>query len=86
LEKDLLKWRGHPPQIELEYNESIHFLYKVVFLMNRDEAQLTAEDIHNIFVEDLALSKVISLEQSKSIIKRYSFKDQENQQAKEKLL
>ena len=54
--------------------------------MNRDEAQLTAEDIHNIFVEDLALSKVISLEQSKSIIKRFSFKDQENQQAKEKLL
>eukprot|EP00960_Hanusia_phi_P033812 750649-Hanusia_phi.AAC.10 len=57
LEKDLLKWRGHPPHIELEYNESIHFLYKVLFLMNRDEAQLTAEDIHNIFVEDLALSK-----------------------------
>jgi len=71
-DSDVLKWRGPPPKVELHFDETIQFLLKVAFHLNRAETRITAEEIHSIFVEDLALGRVISMDQQKEIIKAHT--------------
>jgi hypothetical protein len=55
---DTLKWRGDPPRVEILYDSSINYLLKVAFHLNRTNTRLTAEAVHDLFVEDLALAQV----------------------------
>ena len=42
-EVDVLKWRGQPPKVELVYDETMRFLLKVSFHLNRAETRLTPQ-------------------------------------------
>jgi hypothetical protein len=42
-EVDVLKWRGQPPKVELVYDETMRFLLKVAFHLNRSETRVTPQ-------------------------------------------
>ncbi len=78
-ETDMLKWRGQPPRIELQYDQQTSFLLRATFLLRREETRLTSQAVHDIFVEDLALAKVISAAQSKDLMRNYAHVDHDEE-------
>jgi WD repeat-containing protein 35 len=69
---DILKWRGPPPKIELHFDEAIQFLLRVSFYMDRSRTRITADETFSIFVQDLCLACVISVDQQNDIIKNHT--------------
>ena len=68
VEMDALKWRGFPPKIFLQYDEETAFLLQATFYLNRLKTRLSSQEVFKMFIEDLALAKVITTDQSKEII------------------
>jgi len=78
-ETDMLKWRGQPPRIELQYDQQTSFLLRASFFLNRSETRLTSQAVHDIFVEDLALAKVITATQSKELMRSNASVDHDDE-------
>ncbi len=72
VEMDALKWRGFPPKIALQYDEETAFLLQATFYLNRSKTRLSSQEVFKMFIEDLALAKVVTADQSKDIILKNS--------------
>ena len=70
IETDALKWRGFPPKIALQFDVETAFLLQVTFSLNRSKTRLSTQEVFKMFIEDLVLAKVITIEQSKEIVLR----------------
>jgi hypothetical protein len=68
MEMDALKWRGFPPKIALQYDEETAFLLQATFYVNRSKTRISSQEVFKMFIEDLALAKVVTAEQSKEIV------------------
>jgi len=78
---DALKWRGFPPKIALQYDEETAFLLQATFYLNRSKTRLSSQEVFKMFIEDLALAKVVTADQSKEIVLKNSSALQEAAQA-----
>mmetsp|Transcript_28730 Transcript_28730/g.60156 ORF Transcript_28730/g.60156 Transcript_28730/m.60156 type:complete len:187 (-) Transcript_28730:93-653(-) len=81
VEMDALKWRGFPPKIALQYDEETAFLLQATFYLNRSKTRLSSQEVFKMFIEDLALAKVVTADQSKEIVLKNSSALQEAAQA-----
>jgi hypothetical protein len=72
VEMDTLKWRGFPPKIALQFDEETAFLLQATFFLNRSKTRLSSQEVFKMFIDDLALAKVITTDQSKEIVMKNS--------------